>query len=139
CYASAHGLDIATEEPIGRAKTLGAFRFEGLPAKISVPLWRCPRGLAVSGAAWCTRDAATATNLYAVDSASGTQCPPPAIACWLRIRGWGRYWMPEQVGKYFVLVGGGDRPGGLSTVRKGVDTRDGTHVAVKFIDRGSDE
>lgn len=47
--------------------------------------------------------------------------------------------MAEHVGKHFVLVGGGSRPGGLSTVRKGVDIRDGTHVAVKFVVGATDE
>jgi hypothetical protein len=45
----------------------------------------------------------------------------------------------EQVGKYFVLLNGGSRSGGLSTIRKGVDTRDGSSVAVKFVSGPSDE
>lgn len=47
--------------------------------------------------------------------------------------------MPEQVGTHFVLVGGNTRSGGLSTIRKGVDVRDGTDVAVKFVVGSSDE
>ncbi|WP_102140892.1 serine/threonine-protein kinase [Mycobacterium hubeiense] len=47
--------------------------------------------------------------------------------------------MVEIVGKHYVLVGGGSRAGGLSTVRKAVDNRDGSSVAVKFIASGSDE
>ena len=47
--------------------------------------------------------------------------------------------MVEVVGKHYMLVGGGSRSGGLSTVRKGVDDRDGSAVAVKFIVGGTDE
>ncbi|TXI50710.1 MAG: hypothetical protein E6Q54_21345 [Mycolicibacter arupensis] len=47
--------------------------------------------------------------------------------------------MVEVVGKHYMLVGGGSRSGGLSTVRKGVDDRDGSAVAVKFIIGGTDE
>ncbi|NTW39540.1 MAG: protein kinase [Cellulomonadaceae bacterium] len=39
----------------------------------------------------------------------------------------------EQVGSHYVLLDGGNRSGGLSTVRKGIDTRDGSPVAVKFV------
>ncbi|MFL6163853.1 MAG: AAA domain-containing protein [Jatrophihabitantaceae bacterium] len=47
--------------------------------------------------------------------------------------------MVEQIGKHFVLLNAGGRVGGLSTVRKGIDTRDGTEVAVKFIAAATDE
>lgn len=47
--------------------------------------------------------------------------------------------MVDQVGSHYVLLSGGNRPGGLSTVRKGMDTRDGTAVAVKFVVGPSDE
>lgn len=47
--------------------------------------------------------------------------------------------MAEQVGKHFVLLEGDRRSGGLSTVRRGIDTRDGSSVAVKFIVGSSDE
>jgi serine/threonine protein kinase len=47
--------------------------------------------------------------------------------------------MPEQVGKHYVLLNADRRAGGLSTVRKGVDTRDGSHVAVKFVVAPTDE
>ena len=47
--------------------------------------------------------------------------------------------MAEQVGKHFVLLDGDRRTGGLSTVRRGVDTRDGSPVAVKFIVGSSDD
>lgn len=47
--------------------------------------------------------------------------------------------MAEQVGKHFVLLKGDKRSGGLSTVRKGIDTRDGSAVAVKFVVGSSDE
>jgi serine/threonine protein kinase len=47
--------------------------------------------------------------------------------------------MAEQVGKHYVLLNTGNRTGGLSTVRKGVDTRDGSQVAVKFVVASSDE
>ncbi|MGW6225934.1 AAA domain-containing protein [Cellulosimicrobium cellulans] len=45
----------------------------------------------------------------------------------------------DQVGSHFVLLSGGNRPGGLSTVRKGIDTRDGSNVAVKFVVGPTDE
>jgi hypothetical protein len=45
----------------------------------------------------------------------------------------------EHVGKHFVLVGGSTRAGGQATVRKAVDVRDGSNVAVKFVDGPSDE
>lgn len=41
--------------------------------------------------------------------------------------------MVEQVGSHYVLLSGGTRSGGLSTVRKGMDERDGSPVAVKFV------
>ena len=44
----------------------------------------------------------------------------------------------EMVGKHFVLVNADHRKGGLSTVRRGVDTRDGSSVAVKFVDGPTD-
>jgi len=47
--------------------------------------------------------------------------------------------MAEQVGKHYVLLNTDRRTGGLSTVRKGVDTRDGSQVAVKFVVASSDE
>jgi hypothetical protein len=47
--------------------------------------------------------------------------------------------MAEQVGKHYVLLNDERRSGGLSTVRKAVDTRDGSSVAVKFIVAPSDE
>lgn len=47
--------------------------------------------------------------------------------------------MAEQVGKHYVLLNADRRAGGLSTVRKGVDTRDGSQVAVKFVVASSDE
>ncbi|UVT26249.1 protein kinase [Rhodococcus pyridinivorans] len=46
---------------------------------------------------------------------------------------------PEQVGRHFVLLKTDKRSGGLSTVRKAVDTRDGSAVAVKFVIGSSDE
>ncbi|MDJ0318391.1 serine/threonine-protein kinase [Arthrobacter antibioticus] len=45
----------------------------------------------------------------------------------------------EQVGKHFVLVNGEQRVGGLSTVRRGFDTRDASLVAVKFVSGPNDE
>ncbi|MDT0166580.1 AAA domain-containing protein [Actinotalea sp. AC32] len=47
--------------------------------------------------------------------------------------------MLDQVGSHYVLLSGGNRPGGLSTVRKGIDTRDGSNVAVKFVAGPTDE
>ncbi len=47
--------------------------------------------------------------------------------------------MVDQVGSHYVLLSGGNRPGGLSTVRKGIDTRDGSNVAVKFVVGPTDE
>ncbi len=47
--------------------------------------------------------------------------------------------MVDQVGSHYVLLSAGNRPGGLSTVRKGLDTRDGSAVAVKFVVGPSDE
>ncbi|WP_430296885.1 AAA domain-containing protein [Sinomonas sp. B1-1] len=46
--------------------------------------------------------------------------------------------MADVIGKYFVLLDNEKRSGGLSTVRKGIDTRDGTSVAVKFVVSSSD-
>jgi len=47
--------------------------------------------------------------------------------------------MADQVGKHYVLLNADRRAGGLSTVRKGVDTRDGSQVAVKFIAASTDD
>lgn len=47
--------------------------------------------------------------------------------------------MPEEIGKYYVLVEAGARSGGLSTVRRAIDTRDGSAVAVKFVSGSTDE
>lgn len=47
--------------------------------------------------------------------------------------------VPEIVGSHFVLGAGEKRLGGLSTVCRGVDTRDLSPVAVKFIVGQSDE
>ncbi|MFC4630111.1 AAA domain-containing protein [Promicromonospora alba] len=47
--------------------------------------------------------------------------------------------MVDQVGSHYVLISGGNRPGGLSTVRKGIDTRDGTNIAVKLVAGPNDE
>lgn len=47
--------------------------------------------------------------------------------------------MVDQVGSHYVLINGGNRSGGLSTVRRGIDTRDGSQVAVKFIVGQTDE
>lgn len=47
--------------------------------------------------------------------------------------------MPEQVGQHFFLVGDERRVGGLSHIRKAVDVRDASPVAIKFIDGNSDE
>lgn len=41
--------------------------------------------------------------------------------------------MVDIVGKHYVLVAGDGRSGGLSTVRKGFDSRDGSAVAIKFV------
>ncbi|MEE4025062.1 AAA domain-containing protein [Gordonia sp. PKS22-38] len=46
--------------------------------------------------------------------------------------------MPEQIGRHYVLIGADARSGGLATVRKGIDTRDGSPVAVKFVSGPSD-
>ena len=46
--------------------------------------------------------------------------------------------MAEQVGSHYVLLDADRRAGGLSTVRKGIDTRDGSQVAVKFVVASSD-
>lgn len=45
----------------------------------------------------------------------------------------------EQVGRHFVLLNSEQRAGGLSTVRKGIDTRDGAEVAVKFVVASTEE
>lgn len=47
--------------------------------------------------------------------------------------------MTELVGKHYVLLKADKRAGGLSTVRKGIDTRDGSPVAVKIVAGSSDE
>lgn len=47
--------------------------------------------------------------------------------------------MADQVGKHFVLLNSDQRSGGQSTVRKGIDTRDGSFVAVKFVVGSYDE
>lgn len=47
--------------------------------------------------------------------------------------------MVEQVGSHYILLGTGNRSGGLSTIRKGTDTRDGSFVAVKFVVGPTDE
>lgn len=47
--------------------------------------------------------------------------------------------MPEQNGKHHVLLESASRLGGLSTVRKGFDARDGSPVAVKFVVGPNDE
>lgn len=47
--------------------------------------------------------------------------------------------MPEQIGQYYVLQEGAGRLGGLSTVRRGFDIRDGSSVAVKFVTGPTDE
>lgn len=47
--------------------------------------------------------------------------------------------MPEQIGSHYVLLEGAGRAGGLSVVRRGVDTRDGSPVAVKFVSGPTDE
>ena len=41
--------------------------------------------------------------------------------------------MPEQVGKHYILGTEAPRKGGLSVVHKGIDMRDFTPVAVKFV------
>jgi serine/threonine protein kinase len=45
----------------------------------------------------------------------------------------------EQIGSHYVLLSQGNRSGGLSYIRKGTDTRDGSSVAVKFISGRTDE
>ncbi|MCZ4536760.1 AAA domain-containing protein [Gordonia terrae] len=45
----------------------------------------------------------------------------------------------EQVGRHFVLLDAQPRLGGLSTIRKGIDMRDGSAVAVKFVIASTDE
>ncbi|TCO33389.1 protein kinase-like protein [Kribbella steppae] len=47
--------------------------------------------------------------------------------------------MPEQIGSHYVLLRVDSRSGGLSTVRRAVDTRDGSSVAVKFVVGPTDE
>lgn len=47
--------------------------------------------------------------------------------------------MVEQIGKYFVLVNEGSRSGGSAIIRSGIDTRDGSKVAVKFVSGRTDE
>lgn len=45
----------------------------------------------------------------------------------------------DQIGKHYVLLQSDVRSGGLSTVRRAVDTRDGSNVAVKLISGPTDE
>jgi serine/threonine protein kinase len=45
----------------------------------------------------------------------------------------------DQIGHHFTLLQVGQRGGGFSTVRKGVDVRDGSFVAVKFVTAQTDE
>lgn len=47
--------------------------------------------------------------------------------------------MADEVGGYFTLLDVEIRSGGFGVVRKGIDRRDGTFVAVKFITGKSDE
>ena len=47
--------------------------------------------------------------------------------------------MPELVGKHYALLEADPRAGGMSSVRKGLDLRDASQVAVKFITQPSDE
>jgi len=47
--------------------------------------------------------------------------------------------VPEIIGEHFVLSPAPKRSGGLSTVRKAVDTRDFSPVAIKFVQSNSDE
>ena len=47
--------------------------------------------------------------------------------------------MQEQIGSHYVLLQTDRRSGGLSTIRRGVDTRDGSSVAVKFVAGPTDE
>lgn len=47
--------------------------------------------------------------------------------------------MIDQVGRHYGLLAAGNRKGGLSTVRQGIDMRDGSRVAVKFVSAYSDE
>jgi hypothetical protein len=47
--------------------------------------------------------------------------------------------MPEQVGKHYILGTEAPRRGGLSVVHKGIDIRDFTPVAVKFVNVQDDE
>lgn len=47
--------------------------------------------------------------------------------------------MPDVIGQRYVLLETDVRSGGLSTVRKAVDTRDGSSVAVKFVEGPTDE
>jgi AAA domain/Protein kinase domain len=47
--------------------------------------------------------------------------------------------MPEQVGKHYVLGIEAPRRGGLSVVHKGIDMRDFTPIAVKFVNVQDDE
>jgi AAA domain/Protein kinase domain len=44
-----------------------------------------------------------------------------------------------MIADHYALLGTSARPGGLSSVRKGVDIRDGSFVAVKFIQGRTDE
>jgi superfamily I DNA and/or RNA helicase len=47
--------------------------------------------------------------------------------------------MAEQIGKHYVLIQADSRKGGLSTVRRGVDLRDSSPVAIKFVRGATDE
>src|SRR5687768_17408391 len=47
--------------------------------------------------------------------------------------------MAEQIGKHYVLIQADKRAGGFSTVRRGVDLRDSSSVAVKFVRGSTDE
>src|ERR1700735_1694886 len=47
--------------------------------------------------------------------------------------------MADQVGEHFILLDVGGRSGSFGVVRKGIDRRDGSSVAVKFVDSQPDE
>ncbi|MEV7123875.1 AAA domain-containing protein [Kitasatospora griseola] len=46
---------------------------------------------------------------------------------------------PDHVGEYFTLLEVGSRAGSFGVVRKGIDRRDGSFVAVKFVKSQADE
>ncbi|MGW5443350.1 AAA domain-containing protein [Streptomyces asiaticus] len=46
---------------------------------------------------------------------------------------------PDQVGEHFTLLEVGSRTGSFGVVRKGIDRRDGSFVAVKFVNSQADE